>query len=373
MAVKKLGFGLMRLPLTDPNDERSVDTELLKKLADMFLERGFTYFDTAPVYCGGMSEAAFKPCVADRYPRDAYTLTTKLSPFALRKKEDVSALFDLQLRRTGAGFFDYYWLHNINPNTIGIFDRLGCWDFIREKKEQGLIRHIGFSFHSGPEMLEQILTEHPEMEYVQIQLNYLDWNSISIRSRECYEVAERFGRPVIVMEPVKGGSLAKVPEDLNAEFQRRVPGSSPASWAIRFAASHKNVMMVLSGMNSLEQMEDNTSFMSGFTPLNEEELSFMEHAAEIINRNILVPCTGCSYCTDGCPKNIAIPKYFSLLNAEYQEKGVEGWRPQQNYYRNLISEFGKASDCIKCGQCERKCPQHLPIRKHLETVVEYFE
>ena len=373
MNAKKLGFGLMRLPLTDPNNESSVDIELLKKLADMFLARGFTYFDTAPVYCGGMSEAAFKPCVAERYPRDAYTLTTKLSPFSLRKKEDAAALFDLQLRRTGAGFFDYYWLHNINPMTIGIFDRFGCWDFIKEKKEEGLIRHIGFSFHSTPEMLEQILTEHPEMEYVQIQLNYLDWNSITIRSRECYEVAERFGKPVIVMEPVKGGSLAKVPEELAAEFERRSPGSSPASWAIRFAASHKNVVMVLSGMNSLAQMEDNTSYMDSFVPLNAEELTFMEQAADIINKNILVPCTGCSYCTDGCPRNIAIPKYFSLLNAEYQEKGVEGWTPQRNYYWNLITEFGKASDCIKCGQCERKCPQHLPIRKHLETVVEYFE
>lgn len=373
MNAKKLGFGLMRLPLTDPNDETSVDIELLKKLVDMFLERGFTYFDTAPVYCGGMSEAAFKPCVAERYPRESYTLTTKLSPFSLRKEKDVGDMFELQLKRTGAGFFDYYWLHNINPATVGIFDRLNCWDFIRQKKEEGLIRHIGFSFHGSPEMLEQVLTAHPEMEYVQIQLNYLDWNSDTIRSRECYEVAERFGKPVIVMEPVKGGSLSKVPGDLAAEFEKRSPGSSPSSWAIRFAASHKNVVMVLSGMNSLAQMADNTSYMGNFTPLSSEELAFMEKAAEVINRNILVPCTGCSYCTDGCPKNIAIPKYFSLLNAEYQEKGVKGWTPQRNYYMNLTSEFGKASDCIKCGQCERKCPQHLPIRKHLETVVEYFE
>ena len=373
MNAKKLGFGLMRLPLTDPNDESSVDTELLKKLVDMFIERGFTYFDTAPVYCGGMSEAAFKPCVADRYPRESYTLTTKLSPFGLRKKEDVSSLFELQLRRTGVGFFDYYWLHNINPVTIEIFDRLNCWDFIREKQAQGLIRHIGFSFHGSPELLEQVLTEHPDMEYVQIQLNYLDWNSITIRSRECYEVSERFGKLIIVMEPVKGGSLSRVPAELEAEFRKRSPGSSPSSCAIRFAASHKNVVMVLSGMNSLEQMDDNTSYMDSFTPLNDEELAFMEKAAGIINENIIIPCTGCSYCTDGCPKNIAIPKYFSLVNEEHQEKGVKGWTPQQNYYMNLITEFGKASDCIKCGQCERKCPQHLPIREYLKTVVEYFE
>ena len=373
MNAKKLGFGLMRLPLTNPTDEASVDTEALKKMVDVFMERGFTYFDTAPVYHGGQSEGCLKEVLIDRYPRDSFTLTTKLSPFVLRTKADVAALFDTQLRRTGAGYFDYYWLHNVNPNTVGTFDRLDAWDFLREKKEQGLIRHIGFSFHGAPEMLDEQLAKHPEIEYVQLQINYLDWDSISIRSRECYEVAVRHGKPVIVMEPVKGGTLSKVPAELEAAFKKREPGMSISSWAIRFAASLDKVVMVLSGMSTLEQVLDNTGYMQDFRPLNKEELAFIAKAAEIINRDLPIGCTGCSYCTETCPKHIAIPKYFSLYNAEQQEKDVAGWRPQANYYFNLTADYGKASDCLKCGLCERQCPQQLPIRSYLELVAEEFE
>lgn len=370
---KKLGFGLMRLPLLDANDDGSVDLELLKKMVDSFLEQGFTYFDTAWMYCGGKSEEAAREALVKRHPRGSFTLTTKLPAYMLRREEDREWLFQEQLRRTGAGYFDYYWLHDVNSHSIQTFDRLNCWDFILEKKRQGLVRHVGFSFHDGPELLDKVLTEHPEMEYVQLQLNYLDWDSLGVQSHACYDVAVKHGKRVIVMEPVKGGTLAKVPARLEAMFKEREPEMSVPSWAIRFAATQENVMVVLSGMSNMEQLLDNTGYMKDFRPLNDEELALMKKAAEIINESIAVPCTGCSYCTVNCPMHIAIPKYFSLYNADLQELAEKGWTPQGSYYANLTLQFGKASDCIKCGRCEAMCPQHLPIRRYLEDVAKHFE
>ena len=370
---KKLGFGLMRLPLLDANDDGSVDLELLKKMVDSFLEQGFTYFDTAWMYCGGKSEEAAREALVRRHPRGSFTLTTKLPAYMLRREEDREWLFQEQLRRTGAGYFDYYWLHDVNSHSIQTFDRLNCWDFILEKKRQGLVRHVGFSFHDGPELLDKVLTEHPEMEYVQLQLNYLDWDSLGVQSHACYDVAVKHGKRVIVMEPVKGGTLAKVPAKLEAMFREREPEMSVPSWAIRFAATQENVMVVLSGMSNMEQLLDNTGYMKDFKPLNAEELALMRKAADILNESITVPCTGCSYCTVNCPKNIAIPKYFSLYNADMQELKEKSWTPQGSYYANLTLQFGKAGDCIKCGQCEAMCPQHLPIRRYLEDVAKHFE
>ena len=370
---KKLGFGLMRLPLLDPNDDGSVDLELMKKMVDSFLEQGFTYFDTAWMYCGGKSEEAAREALVRRHPRGSFTLTTKLPAYMLRREEDREWLFQEQLRRTGAGFFDYYWLHDVNSHSIQTFDRLNCWDFILEKKRQGLVRHVGFSFHDGPELLDKVLTEHPEMEYVQLQLNYLDWDSLGVQSHACYDVAVKHGKRVIVMEPVKGGTLAKVPARLEAMFKEREPEMSVPSWAIRFAATQENVMVVLSGMSNMEQLLDNTGYMKDFRPLDDEELALMKKAAEIINESIAVPCTGCSYCTVNCPMHIAIPKYFSLYNADLQELAEKGWTPQGSYYANLTLQFGKAGDCIKCGRCEAMCPQHLPIRRYLEDVAKHFE
>ena len=370
---KKLGFGLMRLPLLDANDDGSVDLELLKKMVDSFLEQGFTYFDTAWMYCGGKSEEAAREALVRRHPRGSFTLTTKLPAYMLRREEDREWLFQEQLRRTGAGYFDYYWLHDVNSHSIQTFDRLNCWDFILDKKRQGLVRHVGFSFHDGPELLDKVLTEHPEMEYVQLQLNYLDWDSLGVQSHACYDVAVKHGKRVIVMEPVKGGTLAKVPARLEAMFKEREPEMSVPSWAIRFAATQENVMVVLSGMSNMEQLLDNTSYMKDFRPLDAEELALMKKAADIINESIAVPCTGCSYCTVNCPMHIAIPKYFSLYNADMQELAEKGWTPQGSYYANLTLQFGKASDCIKCGQCEAMCPQHLPIRRYLEDVAKHFE
>ena len=370
---KKLGFGLMRLPLLDPNDDGSVDLEQMKQMVDSFLEQGFTYFDTAWMYCDGKSEEFANKALVSRHPRDSFTLTTKLPAYMIKKEEDRESVFQEQLRRTGAGYFDYYWLHDVNGRSLRRFDRYNCWDFILKKKEEGLVRHVGFSFHDTPELLDRVLTEHPEMEYVQLQLNYLDWDSLGVQSHACYDVATRHGKPVIVMEPVKGGTLAKVPEELEQLFKEHEPDLSVPSWAIRFAATQKNVMVVLSGMSNMAQLTDNTSYMKDFKPLNNDEMQLMTHAAEILNRNIVIPCTGCSYCTVNCPQNIAIPKYFSLYNADKQEIKEKTWTPQGFYYNNLALNFGKASSCIKCGQCEAMCPQHLPIRKYLEDVAAHFE
>ena len=374
MSKKKLGFGLMRLPLTDPNDDSSIDMPQMKQMVDSFLEQGFTYFDTAWMYCGGKSEEAAKEALVSRHPRDSFTLTTKLPAYMLKKEADREWLFQEQLRRTGAGYFDYYWLHDVNSETLKTFDRLHCWDFIQEKKAQGLVRHIGFSYHDGPELLDRILTAHPEIEYVQLQLNYLDWESLGVQSRKCYEVATKHRKPVIVMEPVKGGTLAKVPEKLEKMFRDREPDMSVPSWGIRFAASLENVMVVLSGMSNMAQLLDNTGYMKDFRPLTEEEQGLMRVAADIINDNITVPCTGCSYCTDGCPMSIPIPKYFSLYNEDMREDLEEkGWTVNFSNYEKLADHFGKASACVACGQCEGVCPQHLPIIDLMKKVSAHYE
>lgn len=371
--MKKLGFGAMRLPLTNPNDAGSIDMELMKKMVDTFLERGFTYFDTAWMYCDGKSESAVKEALVLRHPRDKFTLTTKLPAYMLKTEEDRDIIFNTQLERTGVEFFDYYLIHDVNSHSIKTFDKLDCFTWLKNKKEQGLVKTIGFSFHDGPELLDKILTEHPEMEIVQLQINYLDWESMGVQSRACYEIAVKHGKKVIVMEPVKGGTLAQVPESVEQLFKKHNSEMSVASWAIRFAASLNNVMMVLSGMSNMQQLLDNTDYMQDFIPLTKEETAMVHKAADIINSNIAIPCTGCSYCTVDCPKNIAIPKYFSLYNADLQEIKEKGWTPQMGYYETLTSVFGKPSDCIKCGKCEGMCPQHLPIREYLEDVTKHFE
>ena len=370
---KRLGFGLMRLPLLNPDNPANIDVEQVKQMVDTFLERGFTYFDTAWMYHSFQSENVVKEALVDRYPRDSYTLATKLHAGFIKTKEDRDKVFEEQRRKTGVEYFDYYLLHDIGFDHYKTYTDLDCFRWLMDKKEKGLVRHIGFSYHDNAELLDKVLTEHPEFEFVQLQINYLDWESEGIQSRKCYEVAEKHHVPVIVMEPVKGGTLANVPDAVTKMFKEYHPDMSVPSWAIRFAASHENVALVLSGMSNMEQLLDNLSYMDELVPLNEEENALIRKAVEIINSTIEIPCTGCSYCTVGCPMNIAIPKYFSLYNADKQEIKTKSWMPQQEYYSRLTGTFGKASDCVACGQCEDVCPQHLPVIDYLQKVAEHFE
>lgn len=370
--MKKLGFGLMRLPLTDPDDYASVDVEAVKKMADTFMERGFTYFDTAAPYHRGQSEVAFREAVAKRYPRTSYTITDKLSLFMLKSEAEFRPFFDAQLERLGVEYVDYYLLHGLGAPTYRQAEQQHAFEFVQKLKAEGKVRHIGLSFHDKAELLDEILTKHPEMEYVQIQLNYLDWEDATVESRKCYEVAAKHRKPVIVMEPVKGGALANIPEEAAKLYQEYAPGTSAASWAIRFAASPANVMMVLSGMSDQAQLEDNIGYMESFQPMDEQELSLVEQAAAIIKSAIAIPCTACRYCVDDCPMKIAIPDYFAIYN-NLKRFGDRQGMVAMTYYGNLTQTHGRASACLECGKCEGHCPQHLPIREYLKTVASALE
>lgn len=365
----KMGFGLMRLPREKTSKRDVIDVEQTKLMVDAFIEAGGRYFDTAFIYPG--SEAAIKLALCDRYPRESYYLATKLNAgeFACKSEADARNEINISLQRTGAGYFDFYLLHALAANNKKRYEEFGLWDFVRQLKAEGKIKHYGFSFHDRPELLDQLLTEHPDAEFVQLQINYADWDEPGVQSRACYEVAVKHGKPVVVMEPVKGGMLANPPEQVKQVFQRVDDSASMASWAIRFAASLPGVMMVLSGMSSLEQMKDNVSYMEHFRLLSEVELQAVEQARETLAGIDHIACTGCHYCTPGCPVEMHIPEIFSVMNVYkmygdlHRARMDYSWRPGGS----------KASACLQCGQCEDACPQHLPIVSYLQEVVEKLE
>ncbi|MBQ7486743.1 MAG: aldo/keto reductase [Clostridia bacterium] len=359
-----LGFGLMRLP---KNPDGTIDIPQVSEMADRFLAAGGTYFDTAYVYDGGMSEAALKACVCDRHDRSEFTVATKLhAGMHCHDEESAKQQFWTSLERTGAGYIDYYLLHALQRSTYTKYDEYHLWDFVREQKAAGRIRHWGFSFHADPDLLEQLLDRNPDTEFVQLQLNYADWENPGVASRKNWEICRSRGIPVTVMEPVKGGILADPIPTVKEILDAAAPGVSYASWALRFAASQEGVITVLSGMSNLAQMDDNLKTMSGFKPLDESEMETIQRVQEALNADKSIPCTACHYCTAGCPMSIPIPEVFNVVN---RRKGSPEFRTKREY-SIVTQDKGKASDCIACGQCESACPQHLPIIKLLESCRE---
>ena len=362
--TKKLGFGLMRLP----KKPVLIDVDQTAQMTDLFLEAGFTYFDTAYVYIG--SETAARKARVERHPRESYTLASKLNAGIAPTAQAAKRQLSTTLKRTGAGYIDYYLLHCLMESNVEKYEKFGLWDFVKEQKAKGKIRHFGFSFHDSPQLLDEILTKHPEAEFVQLQINYLDWEDPKVASRANYEVARKHDKPIIVMEPVKGGKLADPPEEVKALMRAYAPEASPASWAIRFAASLPGVVTVLSGMSNVEQMQDNLSYMADFRPLNDEEREVIRKAQEIMGRSAAIPCTACAYCTENCPMSIPIPEIFAAANRHYTAGQTAEAKAA---YAAATEGRGRATDCIECRQCEGACPQHLEITGLLKKSAALLE
>ena len=364
--IPKLGFGLMRLPMI----KNEIDIEQTKQMVDLFIKKGFSYFDTAFGYHNGKSEEAAKTALVDRYPREQFQLATKLPAWiGASNAEEAKEMFFISLKRTGVEYFDFYLLHNMGGKRTEVFEKFGIWDFLAEQKERGKIKHLGFSSHAKAEQLDEILTKHPEAEFVQTQINYADWEDDSVQARKCYEVIRNHGKPVIVMEPVKGGALAKLPEAAAKVFAGENPNVSPVSWALRFAADLQGIITVLSGMSTLEQMKENIAIMEKFQPLNEHERSVIKNVQAILVNLPHIPCTDCQYCLPACPNSISIPGILGTVN-DYliyndldRSRGLYGWETLS----------AKASDCIACKACEAVCPQNISIADELSKAAQLFE
>lgn len=364
----KLGFGLMRLPMI--GDE--IDMEQTKAMVDTFMAKGFTYFDTAYVYINGKSEVAAREAIVKRYPRDSFTLATKLPLWDnIETEADMQRIFDESMERAGVEYFDYYLLHAMDKAKFEKADRIGAWDFISTMKAQGKIKHCGFSFHDSAEVLDEALTKHPEAEFVQLQLNYIDWENDNVQSRKCYEVAVKHNKPIIVMEPVKGGSLAGMNNEIQGIMKAQNPDLSIPSWAVRFCAGLDNILTVLSGMSTKAQLDDNVSYMEHFEPLSDKEHEVLKTVVEKLNAIPTIPCTGCRYCVDDCPMQIHIPDIFRAVNHQKQFGSEDN--VNRNGYESATREGGKASECLHCGSCEAHCPQHIHIIEELEDAAKLFE
>ena len=367
-ATPKLGFGCMRLPLLDPADQQSIDLEQFKQMVDVFMEGGGTYFDTAFVYHEGASERALKEALVKRYPRDAFTVATKCLAWAIDSKEEAQSNLATSLRRMGLDYVDFYLLHNVGGARTAKFDEYGMWDFVKQKKDEGLVRHWGFSLHDGPEALDALLDAHPDADFVQLQANYLDWDDPVIQARRCMEVAQRHGVPVVIMEPARGGRLAELPERVAAPLKAAAPDASLASWAYRFCFNLPNVVTVLSGMSTLDQARENIATFQTNRPFAEDEQHALDEAVDVLRSLASVPCTNCRYCVKDCPQGVSIPEIMGLLNLELMTennefvKGLYQWQAP-----------GRASTCIGCGACEAMCPQSIDIIHQLEVAKEHFE
>ena len=365
--VSKLGFGLMRLPKIGENE---IDIEQVCRMVDKYLAAGMNYFDTAYVYHSGRSESIVKEAIVSRHPRDSYTIATKLPSWEMKGPEDSDRIFNEQLEKTGAGFFDFYLLHSVEEGSIDLFEKWNCFEWGMKKKEEGLIRHFGFSFHGSPELLSGVLDRHPETEFVQIQLNYADWNNPVVRSGELYKILLERNIPMVIMEPIKGGTLASLKPELEKKYKDHAPDRSIASWALRFVGSLPGIMTILSGMSDEKQMEDNIETFSDFEPLSDDEKKLVDEVTSIMLDIPQIGCTSCRYCTDGCPMNISIPDVFRAYNT--MKLYNEEFRPKA-FYGSVTKDHGKAGDCIGCGQCEGVCPQHLPIIDLLKEASAVFD
>lgn len=372
--MAQLGFGMMRLPLLDENDQTSIDVEQVKKMVDTYMKSGFNYFDTAFVYHEGVGESTFKKTVVDRYPRDSFKIATKLLLFVITEESQLEPIFAQQLENCGVDYIDYFMLHNVSGFTENAWKNADLYSFIENKKQEGKIKHIGISTHGDAEFLEEILFDHPELEFVLLQINYLDWEDEAIDVKKCWEVARKYNKKIMVMEPYKGGFLADVPEEAEKVMKEHAPDRSVVSWAMRFVANIEDIDVVLTGASTLEQLEDNIQEFKNADPLNDDEMEVIKEITEIINSNITVDCTKCRYCVDACSEDIDIAKLFDLYNKHKMLK-IDEWTQFGNAYINYtkLPDVGIASDCIECEACIEECPQSINIPDVLKDVAKTFE
>lgn len=372
--MTKLGMGLMRLPLVDENDQTSVDHEQVMEMVDAYMDAGFNHFDTAFVYHEGVGEMAFRECVVKRYPRESFKIATKLPLFVITEESQLEPLFAQQLENCGVDYFDYYMLHNVSGFTENAWKNVDLYSFIEKKKEEGKIKHIGLSTHGNAEFMEEILLEHPEVEFVLLQINYLDWEDEGIEAKKCWEVARKYGKEIMIMEPYKGGFLADVPEEAEKLMKEYNPDKSVVSWAMRFVANLDDVSVVLTGASNLQQLQNNIDEFKNADPLSDEEMEIIDKVSQIINSNITVDCTKCRYCVDSCAEEIDIAKIFDLYN-KHKLLDTDEWTPLGNAYLNYskLDGVGIASDCIECEMCIEECPQQINIPEVLKDVAKTFE